>query len=241
MSVAVARCRCCQMVLGAVNGRAAAPSLTALDWSRVSARPPGVAFLAGGARQGVGLAVDRCDLCHRALLDEAKVAWALRQVRRGRDPATRVPAGSARRHVAELEAAGLTRSAIAERAGVERGDGQQVGQAVDTPCLQGHRRRHPFRDAVSELARNPVKNVTGFAWQDLAACAGRPSCCSPRTSSASAWPSRSAGAAPCAWRASTRPWPPSRTATIASACGAGSRRSSERPGTADSQLSTPSS
>jgi hypothetical protein len=63
----------------------------------------------------------RCDACHAALLDEARVVWAVRQVRRGRDPATRVPVGHARRRVAQLEAAGLTRGAIAARAGVSAG------------------------------------------------------------------------------------------------------------------------
>jgi hypothetical protein len=44
--------------------------------------------------------------------------WALRQVRRGHDPATRLPVGAVRQCVAELEAAGLTRGAIAARAGI---------------------------------------------------------------------------------------------------------------------------
>jgi hypothetical protein len=60
----------------------------------------------------------RCSSCHRALLAEAKLEWALRQVRRGADPATRVPSARARRHLAQLEYAGLSRAAIAQRAGV---------------------------------------------------------------------------------------------------------------------------
>ncbi len=60
----------------------------------------------------------RCDDCHRALLAEGKTAWAMRRVRAGADPATRIPAGRARRHVELLEAAGLTRGEVAKRAGV---------------------------------------------------------------------------------------------------------------------------
>jgi hypothetical protein len=60
----------------------------------------------------------RCSACHRALLDEAQIAWAMRQVRRGRDRATRVPVARARKHVAELEEAGLTKADVAKRATV---------------------------------------------------------------------------------------------------------------------------
>jgi lambda repressor-like predicted transcriptional regulator len=60
----------------------------------------------------------RCDDCRRALLDEARLAWAMRRVRAGADPATRVPARWARRRVGELESAGMTRAQIARRAGV---------------------------------------------------------------------------------------------------------------------------
>jgi len=42
----------------------------------------------------------------------------MRQVRRGRDPATRIAVGWTRRRVIALEAAGLTRGTIAARAGV---------------------------------------------------------------------------------------------------------------------------
>jgi lambda repressor-like predicted transcriptional regulator len=45
----------------------------------------------------------------------------MRQVRRGRQPATRVPAWAARQHIATLEASGLTRTTIARRAGVSAG------------------------------------------------------------------------------------------------------------------------
>lgn len=63
----------------------------------------------------------RCELCHAALLDEARLAWASAQVRRGHDPATRVPAIFARDHIAALERSGLTRTTIARRAGVSAG------------------------------------------------------------------------------------------------------------------------
>jgi hypothetical protein len=59
-----------------------------------------------------------CPACHQALLDEARIAWAVRRVRAGRDPATRVPAEWARRHLRELEQAGLTRGEVARRAGL---------------------------------------------------------------------------------------------------------------------------
>jgi hypothetical protein len=63
----------------------------------------------------------RCNDCHRALLDEARLAWALRRVRIGADPAARVPVRWARRHVARLEGAGMTRGQIAACAGVSAG------------------------------------------------------------------------------------------------------------------------
>lgn len=63
----------------------------------------------------------RCRPCHGALLAEGRVAWALRRVRAGADPATRVPAIRARRHLARLEGAGLTRGEVARRAGVSGG------------------------------------------------------------------------------------------------------------------------
>jgi hypothetical protein len=52
------------------------------------------------------------------MCNAAKVKHALRQIRRGRDPATRVPVRYARRRVEQLEAAGMTRTAIAAKAGV---------------------------------------------------------------------------------------------------------------------------
>jgi hypothetical protein len=52
------------------------------------------------------------------LRDDARVAWAVRRVRAGAEPATRVPADVARHRLGELEETGLTRSAIARRAGV---------------------------------------------------------------------------------------------------------------------------
>lgn len=60
----------------------------------------------------------RCPACHRALLDEGRLAWAMRRIRVGADPASRVPAGWARRRLGELEASGLTRGEVARRAGV---------------------------------------------------------------------------------------------------------------------------
>jgi Bacterial regulatory proteins, lacI family len=60
----------------------------------------------------------RCAACHQALLHDARLTWALRRIRVGADPATRVPAGYVRRHLHKLEAAGLARTRIAQRAGV---------------------------------------------------------------------------------------------------------------------------
>lgn len=60
----------------------------------------------------------RCPACHRALLAESRVAWAARQLRRGRDPASRVLADRLRRHIATLTAAGLTQAEVARRAAV---------------------------------------------------------------------------------------------------------------------------
>jgi hypothetical protein len=60
----------------------------------------------------------RCRACHRALLAEGKVTWALRRVRAGADPGTRIPAHHARRHLRQLQAAGMTRAEVAQRAGV---------------------------------------------------------------------------------------------------------------------------
>jgi lambda repressor-like predicted transcriptional regulator len=63
----------------------------------------------------------RCDACHRALLDEGKVAWAMRRIRAGAEPATRVSAAWPRHHLHQLETAGMTRTEIARRAGVSPG------------------------------------------------------------------------------------------------------------------------
>lgn len=60
----------------------------------------------------------RCSACHRALLDEGKLTWAMRRVRAGHDPGTRVPAVYARRRLRELQRAGLTRAEVAHRAGI---------------------------------------------------------------------------------------------------------------------------
>jgi hypothetical protein len=60
----------------------------------------------------------RCRACRQALRADARLQWAKRRVRAGADPATRVPARSARRHLQRLEAAGLTRAEVARRAGV---------------------------------------------------------------------------------------------------------------------------
>jgi transcriptional regulator with XRE-family HTH domain len=45
----------------------------------------------------------------------------MRRVRAGADPATRVGASYARRHLRQLEAAGMTRSEVARRAGLSAG------------------------------------------------------------------------------------------------------------------------
>ncbi len=43
------------------------------------------------------------------LLEEPKLTWAMRRVRIGADPATRVPVGQVRRRVMQLEEVGMTR------------------------------------------------------------------------------------------------------------------------------------
>ena len=60
----------------------------------------------------------RCPSCRRAMHRRAQVWWATAQVRRGRDPASHVPARPVRRHVEELRAAGWTSAGIARAAGV---------------------------------------------------------------------------------------------------------------------------
>jgi len=60
----------------------------------------------------------RCESCHRALLAEAKVAWAARRLRAGAEPASRVPVGRVRAHLAALEAAGWSRRKVAAAAQV---------------------------------------------------------------------------------------------------------------------------
>jgi hypothetical protein len=60
----------------------------------------------------------RCPTCRRALHRRAQVWWATAQVRRGREPASHVPADKVRRHIAELRAAGWTSSSIARAAQV---------------------------------------------------------------------------------------------------------------------------
>ena len=60
----------------------------------------------------------RCRSCHRALLAEAKIAWAVRQLRRGREPATWVSPRRMLGHPEELRGASLSADEIARRAGV---------------------------------------------------------------------------------------------------------------------------
>jgi hypothetical protein len=45
----------------------------------------------------------------------------MKQLRSGREPATRIPAGLARWHLRRLEAAGMTRTEVARRAEVSAG------------------------------------------------------------------------------------------------------------------------
>jgi hypothetical protein len=52
---------------------------------------------------------------------DAKYQWAMKRIRVGADPGTRVPAARARRHLARLEAAGLRRYQVAMAAGVSAG------------------------------------------------------------------------------------------------------------------------
>jgi hypothetical protein len=60
----------------------------------------------------------RCARCRNALHRSAKVWWATRRLRRGADPASYVAAAPVRKRIAELEAAGWTRIAIARAAEV---------------------------------------------------------------------------------------------------------------------------
>jgi hypothetical protein len=60
----------------------------------------------------------RCGRCRRGLRAAAKVWWATRQLKRGRVPASYVPADRVRRHVEALRAVGWTSRRIAEAAGV---------------------------------------------------------------------------------------------------------------------------
>jgi hypothetical protein len=87
----------------------------------------------------------RCDACHAGLLDEAKVAWAMKAVRAGRVPATRIPAGVARWHLRRLEAAGMTRMEVARRAGLSAGT---ISRLAD-----------PKTKLVSRITAAAVRNV----------------------------------------------------------------------------------
>jgi hypothetical protein len=58
----------------------------------------------------------RCGRCRAGLRRAAQVWWATRRLRAGADPASYVPAAKVRAHVAELVAAGWTRTAIAKAA-----------------------------------------------------------------------------------------------------------------------------
>jgi uncharacterized protein YerC len=46
------------------------------------------------------------------------VWWATRQLRRGREPATRVPVAAVRKHLDELARSGWTQQAVAGAAGI---------------------------------------------------------------------------------------------------------------------------
>jgi hypothetical protein len=82
----------------------------------------------------------------------ARIASALRQVRRGRDPATRVPAGRARNRLVALEAAGMTRAEVARRAGVSP---SSVNRVASSTTAQFIRDEH---DALS----NPTTLFANF-------------------------------------------------------------------------------
>ncbi len=73
------------------------------------------------------------------------MAWAVRQLRAGREPATRVPAAPSRRHLTELESAGLTRAEVARRA--------QVAPATLT------RLADPSKKRVSRIVAVAVRSV----------------------------------------------------------------------------------
>jgi hypothetical protein len=74
-----------------------------------------------------------CAACRAGLRRQAQVWWARRVLRRGGEPQTHVPAGPVRRHIAELEAAGWSRRAIARAA--------QIAPATITRIAHGSTRR----------------------------------------------------------------------------------------------------
>jgi hypothetical protein len=55
------------------------------------------------------------------MLEDARYQWAMKRLKVGADPASRVPAIRARCHLRALEAAGMTRTVVAQRAGVSAG------------------------------------------------------------------------------------------------------------------------
>jgi acyl-CoA reductase-like NAD-dependent aldehyde dehydrogenase len=84
----------------------------------------------------------RCSACHRALLEESKVARAVRALRRGRVAAIRVSPRRMLRHLDALTAAGLSANEVARRAGVApstlsraRHRGAQVSSIVSAAVL----------------------------------------------------------------------------------------------------------
>src|SRR5882672_9993668 len=93
---------------------------------------------ATGWRQGC-----RCSRCRSGLRLSAQVWLASAQLRRGRDPATRVSPRRLLEHLDELAAAGVTAREAARRAGVSestlyraRGGGRHISRIVETAVLR---------------------------------------------------------------------------------------------------------
>jgi AraC-like DNA-binding protein len=66
----------------------------------------------------------------------ARVWWATAQARRGRDPASYVPADRARRHVEELRASGWSSGAIARAAGIAPATITRIRKPATAHCTR---------------------------------------------------------------------------------------------------------
>ena len=120
------------------NGLGAAAASDAADLlTMVTALERGDHGSATTWRQGC-----RCRRCRTALRLSARVWWATRQVRRGRDPASHVAPARLRQHLDELAVAGLSAREVARRAGVSpatltraRRPGVKVSRIVERQVL----------------------------------------------------------------------------------------------------------